>query len=270
MTTWHADETVVSRYQAGELDRVAAASVEAHLTACGQCRRLVTADPGWLEASWRGVRERVEPGPRPAVERLLAAVGVPEGWARVVAVSPGLRLPFLLAMVAVLAFAGVVAALGSAPDAHRLFLVVAPLVPVAGVAAAYGRIADPAHEVTVAAPVDGLRLLLVRSATVLATSIGVGLGVWAVVPTPVGLGVVWLLPALALTLLTLAVASRLEAWLAAAAVAGSWVAATTVAFAQQVDPFTGGFQGLYGVAAVTAMGVMAAARDAYEREGGRR
>ena len=51
-----------------------------------------------------------------------------------------------------------------------LFLVVAPLIPVAGVAAAFGPGLDPTWEITVAAPGGGFRLLLLRAAAVFATT----------------------------------------------------------------------------------------------------
>jgi hypothetical protein len=43
----------------------------------------------------------------------------------------------------------------------------APLVPLVGVAVAYGPEADPAHELTATAPYSGLRLVLLRTAAVL-------------------------------------------------------------------------------------------------------
>ena len=38
--TWHADTGLLHRYARGELGDVAAASVEAHVTACPTCRQL--------------------------------------------------------------------------------------------------------------------------------------------------------------------------------------------------------------------------------------
>ncbi len=67
--TWHLGEEAVRRYQSGAVDRVGAASVEAHLMSCAECRRLLVVDGEWLERSWRGVADRVEPGTRSLVER---------------------------------------------------------------------------------------------------------------------------------------------------------------------------------------------------------
>ena len=49
-----------------------------------------------------------------------------------------------------------------------LFLLVAPLLPLAGVAAAYGPLVDPAYELALAAPLGSLRLLLLRAVAVVA------------------------------------------------------------------------------------------------------
>ena len=50
------------------------------------------------------------------------------------------------------------------------FLVLAPLLPLAGVAAAYGRDVDPTYEIGLAAPMRSFGLLLVRALAVLATT----------------------------------------------------------------------------------------------------
>ena len=49
----------------------------------------------------------------------------------------------------------------------RMFLVVAPLGPLAGVAVAFAGGLDPTREIGLAAPYSGLRLLLIRTAAVL-------------------------------------------------------------------------------------------------------
>ncbi len=52
-----------------------------------------------------------------------------------------------------------------------LFLMVAAMLPVAGVAVAFGPGIDPTHEIALAAPMRADRLLLMRAAAVLAASI---------------------------------------------------------------------------------------------------
>ena len=53
-----------------------------------------------------------------------------------------------------------------APNGSLLFLAVTPLVPVAAVAFAYGQDVDPMWDTTLAAPYSPLRLLLLRSVSV--------------------------------------------------------------------------------------------------------
>ena len=102
--SWHLDASDIRRYQEAALGRVAAASLEAHLTECGECRSLLVTDRDWLERSWSSIAEIVEPGRPGVVEQTLARMGVPSHVARIVAVSPALRISFLLAVVLVMVF----------------------------------------------------------------------------------------------------------------------------------------------------------------------
>jgi hypothetical protein len=269
--SWHVEQEVLRRYQQGTADRVTAASLEAHVTGCELCRGLLAVDDEWLEQSWTAVANRVEPSRPSLVERSLETVGIPENVARLVAVSPALRISFVLAVALVTVFAAVASTSSPDGETFRIFLVVAPLLPVAGVAFAYGRLVDPAHELTMVAPIDSFRLLMLRATTVLTVSIGLGLIAWPVVPAPGSFGPsAWLLPALALTLTTLALASRFEIWLAGVLVGSGWVAAMLLAYTQELETFDARAQivyaGLIGLAAV----VVAIRRDSYDREGGHR
>jgi hypothetical protein len=118
----------------------------------------------------------------------------------------------------------VVAAHGSS-GGPLLFLLLAPLLPVTGVAAAYGPGIDPTHELALAAPMSGFRLLLLRATAVLAGTTALA-AVAAVALPPLGwLAAAWLLPALGLTLASLALATAMHPTAAAGAVAGAWVGA---------------------------------------------
>ena len=198
------------------------------------------------------------------------AVGVPQHHARVAAVSPALRASFLLAVVLVLGFSVLAAASDPAGRTYLIFLFVAPVLPVAGVAFSYGRRVDPAHELTLATPIDALRLLLLRAASVLVVAVGLGLLAWPLVPDPGSLGVsAWLLPALALTLVTLAMASRMSGS-AAALVGGGWLLVILLAFNRSLDAFNGTAQTVYAAVGVAAVVVMLSRRHHYDREGDHR
>lgn len=270
--SWHVDQETVRRYQSGTVDRVGAASLEAHLTGCEQCRGLLAVDQGWLDRGWLAVAGRVEPSRRGLAERALTALGVPSHVARIVAVSPALRLSFVLALMLVLGFAVVAANSGPTGETFRIFLLVAPLLPVAGVAFAYGRLVDPAHELTMACPVDSFRILLLRAVAVLTVASVLGLIAWPLVPAPASIGALaWLLPALALTLSTLALASFFEIWLAAVLVGGGWVGAILlVTFSGEFDFFDPPARSLYAALGAMAAALVALRRHSYSREGGSR
>jgi hypothetical protein len=167
-----------------------------------------------------------------------------------------------------MAFAAFASTSNPAGGTYRVFLIVAPLLPVAGVAFAYGRLVDPAYDLTLASPIDSFRLLLLRTLTVLAVSIPIALLAWPMVPAPSALGfTAWLLPALALTLVTLALSSRFEVWLAGSMAGGGWVAAMLMALAEGYEAFDSRAQIGYTALAVLAGAVVAARRERYDREG---
>ena len=267
--SWHVEPAVVAQYQRGQVDRVTAASLESHVTSCDQCRALVSASPDWLAESWFGITEEIEPGGVGIIERALMSVGVPRHIGRLTALTPALRVSFVLAVVLVLGFAAAAAGLRPEVGTYRVFLIVAPIVPVIGVAVAFGRHIDPGYEWALSSPIDTFRLLLLRTATVLAVSTFLGLLVWPFVPSPVGF-TAWLLPSLALTLLTLALATRLEIWAAAVAVVSTWLLVTVVlAASERFDVFGGSSLAWYLVVAVIAAVLLVARRDAFDQEGGR-
>jgi hypothetical protein len=269
--SWHVDTETLSRYQAGTADRVSAASIETHLADCEQCRGRLAVDIQWLERSWAGIADRVEPGRLGVVERALMFFGAPSHLARLVVVSPVMRIPFLISLVLVLGFAVAVSNVDSPRETIHVFLAVAPLLPVAGVAFAYGPLVDPAHEITLAAPLDSLFLLLLRAATVLTVAITVSLLAWTLVPAADAIGVTaWLLPALALTFITLAAASRFQLWAASSVVGAGWLIFVAFSAHPDVRVFTGSAQLAYLAATVVGAGVIVLRRNSYNSEGGGR
>ncbi|MFC7584926.1 hypothetical protein ACFQYP_15175 [Nonomuraea antimicrobica] len=150
MTPWHISDDLRERYLGGRLDAALAMSVDAHLGRCAECRAAVPYERDWLEASWQRLETRLI-GPRPSLrERLLRYGGVPDHLARLLSATPALSRGWVAAVVAALAF-GVLAA---RQDAGFLpaFLIGAPVLPLAGIALAYGPRADPAYELLAATP----------------------------------------------------------------------------------------------------------------------
>ena len=221
--SWHIDEPTLAAYAEGRASATAAASAEAHLTSCADCRAQLApaVDPGRLAAVWDEVDDRLEVASLPWFDRILVRLGVGQDTARLLAATPSLTTSWLGSLAVAVVFA-VVAADRSA-NGLLLYLTLAPMLPVAGVAAAYGRLADPAHELAVAAPYSLLRLLLLRSVAVVgSTVVIIALGSFALLDQG-WTAVAWLLPALALSTTTLALSARVTPVWAAAGVLSTWV-----------------------------------------------
>jgi hypothetical protein len=224
MTTWHLDPAAIRRYALGEPDL--AASAEAHLMRCALCRDVLSSfvDTRRAETIWHEVVDRVDAPRRSRPERLLARLGVGEATARLVAATPSLRGPWLLAVAGVLALAAWTAQLDD--RFVEMFLVVAPLGPLAGVAVAFAGGLDPTREIGLAAPYSGLRLLLIRTAAVLAVTVPIVAAAGFALPGS-SWPAAWLLPTAGLTCAALALTARMTPVVAVGVVATAWVLVTT-------------------------------------------
>lgn len=227
MNQWHVDGQLLERYRDGRLGPDAASSVEAHVVSCDTCRTEVCAgfDPARLERGLHALFDVVDqPRLRPA-ERLLVLLRVRPDVARLVVVTPSLRGPWLGALAAVLALAAVSS--HTSPYDAALFLLLAPVLPVVGVALAFGRAVDPAHELVAASPLGAFRLLLLRSVAVLATTVALTSAAAALTEAPLS-AMAWLLPALALTSSTVALSTYVDPVRAAASLVLTWVVVASV------------------------------------------
>ncbi len=229
MTTWHVDAATLGAWIEGTSGPIVSASVEQHLVRCEQCRAAVAGlvriedVPG----SWDGVLAEVSAGRSGRVERALTRLGLGAGDAVVVGAAPVLRVAWAAGLAAVLGFILVASLLGH-DGGQALFLALAPLLPVAGVAAAYGRSVDPSYELGLAAPYRLIRLVLLRSVAVLLAAVPITVAAGVLLPFDGGTGVLWVLPALAFTLLVLGAGSWVDPWAAAVAVGTAWVVAVAV------------------------------------------
>ena len=235
-STFHIEPTALELYVDGRLSFEEVASVEAHLLSCGDCRAAVVpaASRSRLDSIWGQVVADTLLAPPTRIERMLTACGLREGTARLLTVTPSLRLAWFTAMALVLTFA--VLAADSGPRGMLWFLTVAPLLPVAGVAMAYGPTTDPAHELTIAAPYDLVRLVLIRSCAVVASSIAIT-GIASLLLPYHTWAAAWLLPALALSAASLAIGTRTEPLVAAAVIAVAWISTVTTSAWQSDDLF---------------------------------
>lgn len=226
MSTWHADDTLLADYVRGDAGSLRGASLEQHLIHCADCRTRIAAyvEAPPLEAVWARIQDRVEVGRPAAVERLLVRLGVSDTDALLVASAPSLRASWLLGLTATLAFAALGAGWGGAGGV-AFFLLAAPLVPVAGVAFAYGPDVDPSFETGLVAPYPAARLLLLRTAAVLVSSVPLTLLAGMLVPNLSWSGVAWLLPALAFTAVVLAASTWARPGAVAVVLAVGWLTA---------------------------------------------
>ena len=228
----------------GEADGLVAMSVEQHVVACVTCQCAVarvvhsspyaaglvpdstpTAPPD-LSAVWTSVRDAVEVPPPTLLERLLNRLGLPPGEAMLAAAAPAVRGSWVcaLALSVTFALAGV---LSMHAGSSTFFLMIAPIMPVLGVAIAFGPDAGPVLEQETATPYPLERLILLRTAAVLIGALPVVIGGQLVLRETAAW--LWLLPALGFTAAVLALSTWFGPWRPAAAVSLAWVSATYAA-----------------------------------------
>lgn len=266
--SWHADDVLLEFYAAGTLDDAGAFSLEAHLLACEECRVRTAqlADLSRVQTVWADVQELVDAPQRTPVERVLVRFGVRDHVARLLAATPSLGASWLVAVAFSLGFA----ALAAQQGARGLvwFLVLAALLPLAGVAAAYGPGIDPTYEIGVVAPMSSFHLILVRGAAVLGSTAALAALAALTLPQVGWMAAAWLVPSLALTVLSLALATFVPPLLAFGSVALIWISivvSTAIVTDDRLAAFGPGAQiGLLVVAAVSVL-VLAFRRDSFDR-----
>ena len=275
--SWHLDPASVRRYRDGELAAGQFASIDTHLATCADCRAVVAADADIVALARVkvGIDARLDTPRVSLVERLLRAVGVAPVAARIMSVSLSLTASWLAASTVVLAFAALAAANGSGRAGFGAFLVAAPLVPMAGVALAFGPGLDPAHQITVAAPMPTARIILLRSLAVVGAAVPMILLVSIALPGWSTLAVAWLLPALALGGASLALGTVVPVGRAAAGLGLVWLVGAAIGLSDaprtSAEAFVHGFvafrpagQVLSLLVAAASVAVVSARRTAFE------
>jgi hypothetical protein len=218
----HASTELIGRYVSGDPTITAEAewALEAHLESCSSCRarvsELTTDHAPVVAAMVTGAWEAMAPtlaASRPAPARRVRA------WLTTWA-SPAM-IPWIVSAVVVATLATLFGRMvPGGPNGDSVLFLLAPLVPVFGVAAAWSTGLDPMYELAVATPRAGLSLLLRRTVAVLVLVIPL----MAVASLLVGTSpVLWLLPSLVCTLTALALGSVIGVERAAMGIAGLWL-----------------------------------------------
>jgi hypothetical protein len=226
----HASAELLTQYAVGrELAPDVLWALEAHLETCARCRELLggalrgTAVPDRVQGEdvlqrvHRALDADVARSPQSPPQRRWRSP-ITSRWA------PPSLFPWLAMTVAVVAIAVAleVVAADAATQIPSFLLLLAPVAPLLGVAAAWNQRRDPAYEMVAATPRAGIELVLRRTLAVLFVVMPVlALGGLAVGATPVR----WLLPCLAFTLGTLALGTVIGVTRAAAGLATLWVGA---------------------------------------------
>jgi hypothetical protein len=281
---WHPPENLLVGYAAGAVDEVGAWSVETHLEACASCRAAVSAHvDGDRLARNRAVLLALTAVPDGGwLWRLACRCGIPDHLLRLLAATSSLRRSWLLAVIGVLTVVT-----GEAVLVHHLwpgrggppgvtwypaaaelapFLLVGPLLVLAGVAAAFLPALDPSYRITVAAPFSGLTLLLVRSASALIAALIPVLCAAFLVPGPGWLPAALLLPSLAVCALALATATTVGPVTAVVASGALWATPLVVlaVVRSPLEMVQGHGQALCAAVLVTAALVLFVRRDRLE------
>lgn len=222
---WHLDNQLLDRYADGQLPLGLQSSVEAHLQSCASCQRAAGEQVGHdaLDPVWEGIVAEIDAPPLPLGLRLLIRCWGRDSDAVVLQGSAhGLYRPWVASVGGAIAFAILAGSV-----AHRFqlatVLLFAPLVPVLAVLVAYDG-TDPLRPLAVATPASKLRVMLLRTVAAAATAVPFTLAVTLVIPGMAAFAVIWLVPALLLTVLALISLSWFSARVTGSLVGGAWIA----------------------------------------------
>jgi len=265
MSIEHASKRIIEGYVRGGADLSADEvwAVEAHLEMCRVCRDRLSAAVGAGVPAVASLVDTVWSGLEPQLA-VTATMPRRRRWSAPLSrwMTPTM-VPWLAMVVGVTLLALLLDLSDTGSGEVSLVLLLAPVLPVLGVAASWSRGLDPAYELTASVPRAGLYLVLRRTASVLGVVVPVLLvGGWAT-----GVMVAqWLLPCLAFTSTTLALGGVVGVTRAAVVLATVWAAvvvAPTLAtsrttFALQTDGLPA-----WGLILALGIGVVIARRGAY-------
>lgn len=225
---WHVAADELQAYVADVAPTLSAASIEAHLLACADCRATLatvrrsaesTTDAiSRTEALWARVADRVDQPRRPlrsSTRTLHVSLASPP----LLAATAGVAATLLVAV-------GVV----SVVSPHWSFpvqLALAPLAPVVASLVAFQPGVDPAGQLAEATPLAGARLPLLRALFATLLSLVSGIAATAFSAMPLNMVALWLLPGIAFAAIIFASATVLNPTRIAAPLILGWTVLVT-------------------------------------------
>lgn len=230
---WHLSPAAAKDYVGQRRSGSAVASIEAHLPICGECRRLVAdvtaaAHEPLLDLVWQRVTIALDDSTRPPSERTLTRIGLSTETLRLLGATSRARLSFVIATLLTVGIA-FVAARGGRDAEFGAFLSVAALGPLVATALAFGRHFDPAHSLVTTAPTSVWRIALLRTAASLIPAVVIT-GLASLILRERGwVAIAWLLPGIAMAVVSLALSIWMPIEHSALGVATAWIAAPVVA-----------------------------------------
>ncbi|MFC3499703.1 anti-sigma factor family protein [Micromonospora krabiensis] len=264
MTT-HPTLSEIDRYADDDpaLDEASVWSIEVHLESCADCRARLAgsttaASRALIAEVASAVDREIAAGPAPRTRALLRTT-VRQRW------FVAALLPWVAMTAAVLGTATLLAQV--LPELPSIVVLLAPLAPLPGVAAAWSRRADPAWELIAGTPSAGLRMLLRRTALVLVLVIPVLALFTAAGPSRVNPALT-LLPCLAFTAATLLLGSLIGVHRAAVGLMAAWVVAVvapSIATAELPVLLTPAATGAWAVVTVVLAALTLLRADTFRR-----
>ncbi|MFE5852907.1 zf-HC2 domain-containing protein [Streptomyces sp. NPDC056500] len=228
--TSHPPGEALRHYALGTLPPDARQRLEPHLHHCASCRSRLAplVDTATVERNWQALDQSLDipvPGPW---ERALLALGIPDHAARLLTATPALRATWLLGTCLTLVFAALTARLAEPGGPPLIFLTVAPLLPAAGIAGTLGGRLDPGFELGRISAPSAFRLVLLRTAVVLATTAVMTAAASLALPELGPAAFAWLLPSCLLTITSLLLLPRMGSLPAAITTTVAWLSAMTL------------------------------------------
>lgn len=228
-------------------------------------------DPARMAENLYSVHAELDAPRESRLARLLRRLGVSDLTVPLVTATPALRRSWFAAVAIAILFAMSVASNDTSTGVDRIsvFLTLAPMVPLLGVALAFGKGVDPTHDLVVAAPRDTFTVFLIRSLTVLVASSAILMVSSLLLPEGGLFRVAWLLPALAISAITLAASTKFSPRRTAGVVGSTWlllviVVASAASSAAMFGPVT---QIASLVTTVVAGWYLIASRDRFDVRG---